>query len=83
MTSTFQDVEKVPGLSMKRHTCSVTHFKILIKEPVSLDPGDLYFHISYRYKLAAKTMSRLSNLIASENLFSNSVFPIFFEACTI
>ena len=28
-------------------------------------------------------MSRLSNLIASENLFSSSVLPIFLDACTI
>ena len=39
--------------------------------------------IIYKYKLAANTISLLSNLIASENLFSNSVFPIFFAACTI
>ena len=39
--------------------------------------------IIYKYKLAANTISLLSNLIASENLFSNSVFPMFFAACTI
>ncbi len=34
----------------------------------------------YRYKLAAKTMSRLRSLMDSENLFSRSVFPMFFDA---
>ena len=34
----------------------------------------------YKYKLAAKTMSLFNNLMASENLFSNSTFPIFFDA---
>ena len=36
-----------------------------------------------RYRLAAKIMSRLMSLIPSLNLFSNSVFPILFDACTI
>ena len=39
--------------------------------------------IYYKYRLAAKTMSLFNNLIASENLFSNSTLPMFFEAWTI
>jgi hypothetical protein len=34
----------------------------------------------HRYKLAANTMSLLITLIPSLNLFSKSVFPMFFEA---
>lgn len=34
----------------------------------------------YKYKDAAKTISRFISLIASLNLFSKSVFPMFFAA---
>lgn len=45
-----------------------------------LDAKLVRFSSHHKYNDAANTMSRLISLIASLNLFSSSVFPIFFAA---